>query len=37
MNSHHAYDMPTQNLNAQIAQSKEDKNSKAEDKARSET
>ena len=35
MNSHHADDMPTQNLNAQVAQSKEDKNSKAEDKARS--
>ena len=28
MNSHHAYDTPTQNLNARIAQSEEDKNSK---------
>ena len=33
MNSGHAYDMLMQNLNAQIAQGKEDRNSKAEDKA----
>ncbi len=37
MKSRHAYDMLMQNLNAQIAQSEEDKNSKAEDKARSES